>query len=179
MAVHETLHIAAPPALVWSLIDDPARLPLWMPDVLETVYPQGRPKREVAGTRFIQQVRAAGGIKQYDGIVTAFEAERLLAIELTDQTYRIQVAYRLTPDETGTRLDYTGDLTMQNAFMALMATMAWPMTRSILLRQVANLKTVAEAEARQPAQPASAPRARRPATARKTASKPAPRKRSR
>jgi uncharacterized protein YndB with AHSA1/START domain len=147
VALQEIVQIAAPPALVWSLIDDPARLPLWMPDVLETVYPNGRPKTGAVGTRFIQKVRDGRSTKEYRGVVTAFDAGRLLGIELVDGSYKIDVTYKLSPNGDGTQLDYRGALTMHNALLQMMAAMAWPMTRSILLGQVARLKTVAEAEA--------------------------------
>jgi uncharacterized protein YndB with AHSA1/START domain len=145
MALSETLLIAAAPERVWSLIDDPAHLPRWMPEVVDVAYPNGRDAKNPVGTRFVQTVREASGEKQYDGIVTGFEAGRLLAIELTDSMVKIVVSYRLAPHRIGTQLDYVGDLAMRHPLMQMMALAAWPMTRTILLRQITELKRVAEA----------------------------------
>ena len=144
MAVAETILIAAAPECVWALIDDPEMLPLWMPDVIETVYPDGRPAASLVGTRFVQRVRDKGRVTEYQGVVTGYEPGHYLAIDLTQPMFRISVGYRLSPAPTGTRLDFTGDLSMHNPMMNLMAIAAWPLTSSILKRQIAGLKRVAE-----------------------------------
>ena len=145
MAVAETILIAATPECVWALIDDPELLPLWMPDVIETIYPDGRPSASLVGTRFAQRVRERGRVTEYQGVVTGYDLGHYLAIDLTQPMFKISVAYRLSPAPTGTRLDFTGDLVMHNPLMNLMATAAWPLTRSILKRQISDLKRVAEA----------------------------------
>ena len=145
MAVSETFLIAATPETVWSLIDDPEKLPLWMPDVIETVYPDGRPVTSLVGTRFVQRMRDKGRVTEYRGTVTGYESGRFLAIDLTQPMFKISVGYRLSSAPPGTRLDFTGDLSMHNPLMNLMATAAWPLTRSILMRQISDLKRVAEA----------------------------------
>lgn len=144
MALSETLLIAAPPARVWALVDDPAQLSRWMPDVIAVTYPGGRNVKQPVGTRFVQTVRETSGEKTYDGVVTGFEAGTFLSIELMDAMVKIAVSYRLAPHRIGTRLDYQGDLAMRNPFMGMMALAAWPMARTILLAQITELKRVAE-----------------------------------
>jgi uncharacterized protein YndB with AHSA1/START domain len=156
MALATTLHIDAPPARVWQLIDDPAQLPLWMPEVIDTVYPDGRPANDARGTRFVQRMKDARGIKTYQGKVMAYEPGRHLALTLTEAMVTISVGYRLTPYEQGTRLDVTGDLAMNNPLFSMMALAAWPMASAHLKRQIAELKRVAESTP-MPASTSSAP----------------------
>jgi uncharacterized protein YndB with AHSA1/START domain len=177
MALSQTLYIAAPAARIWALIDEPANLPLWMPEVIETIYPDGPKTADARGTRFVQRVKDASGIKTYQGHVVAYEPGRHLALAMTETMVTISVGYRLTPQDAGTRLDFTGDLKMNNPLFSMMALAAWPMTRAILNRQIADLKRVAEtlplpvAMARADEKPAptkrAAPKAKKPA--RKTA----------
>jgi carbon monoxide dehydrogenase subunit G len=167
MALSETMLIAAPPERVWMLIDDPAHLPRWMPDVIDVTYPDGRDAKRPVGTRFVQRVREASGEKRYEGRVTGFDSGRFLAVELTDALVRIAVSYKLEPHRIGTRLAYTGDLAMRNPLVQMMALAAWPLTRTILLRQIADLKRVAEAPEPAPARAAREP-AKPPAKAART-----------
>jgi carbon monoxide dehydrogenase subunit G len=145
MALATTLYIDAPPARVWQLIDDPMHLPLWMPEVIDTVYPDGRKTDDARGTRFVQRVKDASGIKTYQGKVVAYEPGRHLALTMTETMVTISVGYRLMPYEQGTRLDFTGDLAMNNPLFSMMALAAWPMARAHLSRQISDLKRVAEA----------------------------------
>jgi uncharacterized protein YndB with AHSA1/START domain len=145
MSVSKTLQIAASPARVWQLLDDPDQLPLWLPEVVETTYPNGRPKSRGVGVKFMQTVNQRGEIKTYHGEVTAFEHGRQLGIRLTDDSMTIEALYQIARDGSGTRLDFTGDVKARSPLMNMMMMVAWPMSRAIMLQQIQRLKDVAEA----------------------------------
>lgn len=145
MSVETTLEIAASPARVWTLLDDPECLPLWMPNVVETQYPSGRPAHGGRGVTFRQIVDDRGTEKVYEGEVTAFEAGRLLAVRITDGSMIIDAAYAIEARGSGTLLTFKGDVRMSNPLMNMMMLAAWPMTRTLMLDQIKSLKAVAEA----------------------------------
>lgn len=144
MGVETTLEIAASPTRVWMLLDDPDCLSQWMPNVVETQYPNGRPPNGGRGTIFRQIVEERGSSKTYDGEVTAFEAGRLLSVRLTDGTVIIEADYMLEPGGPGTLLTFKGDVRMHNPLMNMMMVAAWPMTRTLMLEQIKRLKAAAE-----------------------------------
>lgn len=57
MEIARTVNIGAPIERVWPLLDDDRNLQLWMPDVIETSYPHGKPEGDPVGTRFVQHSR--------------------------------------------------------------------------------------------------------------------------
>ncbi len=146
MALSTTLYIDAPVAKVWQLIDDAANLPLWMPEVIDTVYPDGNTRAgNIQGTHFVQRMKDGNGIKSYQGTVVAYDpANHHLVLTLSETMVTISVGYRLTPEGPGTCLAFTGDLTMNNPLFSMMALAAWPMASTRLKKQIAELKRVAE-----------------------------------
>ncbi|MEM7191452.1 MAG: SRPBCC family protein [Pseudomonadota bacterium] len=140
--------IAAPVPVVWSFLDDDEKLPLWMTEIVDISYPDGRNTENPVGTRFCQTLREGGREKTYDGLVTAYEPEHLLGVRLSDQSFGVDVTYELSPNEKGTRLDYAADLALQSWFAKLLGFLFKPLTMSILKRHMANLKRVAEEAAR-------------------------------
>ncbi|MEM7398800.1 MAG: SRPBCC family protein [Pseudomonadota bacterium] len=140
--------IAAPVPVVWSFLDDDAKLPLWMPEVVDVSYPNGENRDDPVGTAFRQTLKEGGREKTYEGLITAYEAERLLGIRLTDGRFGVDVRYALTPTVQGTRLDYTAELALQSRLARILGFLFKPLTMSILRRHMANLKRVAEQEAR-------------------------------
>jgi carbon monoxide dehydrogenase subunit G len=145
VGVETTLEIAASPARVWMLLDNPDCLSQWMPNVVETQYPSGRPAHGGRGTVFRQIVDERGSPKSYDGEVVAFEAGRLLGVRLTDGTVIIEADYLVEPGGSGTLLTFKGDVRMRNPVMNMMMVAAWPMTRMLMLEQIKRLKAAAEA----------------------------------
>ena len=73
------LRIDAPVERVWELIDDDAKVSTWMPNIVATRYPGGKPKDNPVGARFIQEMRQGDRIDSYEGEVTEYERGRLLA----------------------------------------------------------------------------------------------------
>ena len=106
--------IDAPPARVWALIDDDRNLALWMPNLIGTRFPDGRPDAKAGasrvGTRFIQTLQVeGGGTSEYAGEVTEYKPGQMLGTRLTPQAFTVDVRYYVTadPEHDGTALVYT------------------------------------------------------------------------
>lgn len=146
MRFERTVDIAAPPAVVFALLDDPASLSRWMPDIVETRLKSGE-GLAVVGTRFTQSIREGRRIKAYDGVVTAYEPGRRLAIRLSDPAFAVDVDYRVGAAGAGTRLDYAAEVALASRWARLMAPLGRWMMGRILDRHLARLREVAEADA--------------------------------
>lgn len=145
MRVMATVDINAPLDKVWPLLDEDENLKLWMPDVIETSYPDGKPEGDRVGTRFAQKIREGGRVNTYFGKVTAYEPGRLLGVRLGDERkFTTDVTYRLSEQGTGTRLDYACDVQLLSWLSRLMIWIGGPMMRRIVKRHMANLKRAAE-----------------------------------
>lgn len=145
MEIALEVEIAAPPERVWSFLDDDAKLPLWMPEIVETTYPDGRDGADPVGTRFLQKLKEGGRVKEYPGVVTAYEPPRLLAIRMGEGSFTVDVTYRLAEDAGGTRLDYRADITLASLLTRILGRLFRPLTMRIVRRHMANLKRLAEA----------------------------------
>jgi len=145
MRVATTVDIDAPIERVWPLLDRDENLKLWMPDVIETTYPGGKPEGDPVGTRFEQKIREGGRVNTYLGEVTAYEPRRLLGVRLGDErNYSTDVTYRLNAKGTGTRLDYACDVKLLSWLSRVMILIGGPMMRRIVKRHMANLRRVAK-----------------------------------
>lgn len=140
---HErTVEINAQTERVFDLIDDPEKAKLWMDGLQETVITESTPNR--VGSKFRQKIREGGRAVEYSGEVTAYEPQRRLAVRIAGKGFGVDVDYRLTPIDAGTRLDFTCDVTMTNWFTRLMGKLAAGMNRRIMDKQMAKLKAIAE-----------------------------------
>ena len=146
MRIARVVDIDAPVERVWPLIAEDRNIGLWMPDVLETTYPDGKPQGDPVGARFEQRIREGGRVGTYQGEVTAYAPQRLLGVRLQDQgNFATDVVYRLSRQGAGTRLDYTCDVVLKSRLARIMMVIGLPMTWHIVRRHVRNLKRVAEA----------------------------------
>jgi uncharacterized protein YndB with AHSA1/START domain len=145
MRIATTIDIDAPTRRVWALLEDERNLRLWMPDVLETTYPGGKPEGDPGGARFLQKIREGGRVSTYEGEVTACEPPRLLGVRLGDgRHFETDVVYRLSERGAATRLDYDCEVRLKSWLGRLMIVVGGPMARRIVKRHMANLKRVAE-----------------------------------
>lgn len=140
-----SMMISAPVHRVWELIDDQDNLKLWMDGLEETSYPDGLDRTRPVGTRFVQRIREGGRVSEYQGIVTAYDPQRHLGIEIGNRAFAMGVDYRLTAIPEGTRLDYSAVMRRGGAFIRIMTALFGWLTRKILRRQMAKLKAIAEA----------------------------------
>ncbi len=138
------LRVNAPANKVWDLIDDDSKLPLWMPNIVSTCYPNGKPRDYLVGTRFIQEMNENGKISSYEGEVTEYQPGKLLGVLLLPEAFAIHVVYHVEGDEDWTVLDYGCDVkpkTWKGRFMLILGK---KMLNGILDQQLARLKRVAE-----------------------------------
>lgn len=94
--------IAAPPERVFALVNDASRLPDWVPNIVENEeleYQEGK-----VGSTFRQVYDERGHRMEFDGVTTAWEANRRLGVHLTGKSFDMDVDYHLEPIDTGTRL---------------------------------------------------------------------------
>ena len=144
MAITFQVDIEATLEQVWALLDDETQLPLWMPEIVETVYPEDRDRDAPVGTTFRQKIKEGGRVKDYDGEITAYDPPRKLGIRLGDGQFSVDIAYALSPIGTGTRLDYSAELAVETLLARIMGVLFRPLTMRILNRHMVNLKRVAE-----------------------------------
>lgn len=138
------LRINAPVERVWALIDDEANLPRWMPNVVSTRFPAGKPKDNPVGARFVQEMNEGGKISSFEGEVTEYEPGRLLGVLLKPEAFAIHVVYHVTGDADWTRLDYGCDVRPMTWKGWIMLSLGKRMLSSILDQQLGMLKIVAE-----------------------------------
>lgn len=138
------LRINAPHHKVWELIDDDSKIPLWMPNIISTRYPQGKPRDNPVGTRFLQEMREGDKVSSYEGEVTEYEPGRLLGVVLEPKAFVIHVVYHVTGDEDWTLLEYGCDLRPTTWRGYLMVWYGRSILNRILDQQLARLRLVAE-----------------------------------
>jgi carbon monoxide dehydrogenase subunit G len=140
-----TVDIAAPIERVFSFVDDPEKLKLWLDGIEETTYLTDPASGKGVGTKFRQRIREHGRPVEYDGEVTVYSPPRELGVRLFVKQFSVQVDYRFTPVPAGTRLDYSAEVTCFSWFMRVMGWLfGWVMQRTAR-KQMARLKAVAEA----------------------------------
>lgn len=140
--------IAAPHGRVWQLIDDDECRKLWIPELVATTYPSGRPKGDPTGTRFRETMRDGASIRCITGEVAAHVPERLRAVRLTDTHLTMDITYRLGRGPTTTVVRYAGQFQLAGVVTAggsgMMLGLARPLVEDRVRSRLAQLKAVAE-----------------------------------
>ncbi len=91
MHVSQSITINAPPAAVFSWIEDPARAVAWMTNVARTEVLREVPGK--VGTTFRETVADAGGRMTLKGVITAFRPGRRIAFHLESRVNVVDVNY--------------------------------------------------------------------------------------
>ena len=146
MRLARQILIDAPAARVWALIDDERNIPLWMPFVVGTRYPDGKPTGDRVGTRFIQTMHEEGRTSEYSGEVIDYKPGKLLGLRLTPEAFTADVRYFVAhdPDHDCTRLVYTCDTRANSWYGWAMLMLGGKMLGRIADQQLAGLKRAAE-----------------------------------
>lgn len=139
-----SIRINAPPPTVWELVADEDKLPLWMPNVVRTTYPKGKPKGNPIGAKFVQELRNGEATSSYEGEITEYQEGKLVAKLLRPEAFAMHIVYHVEGDEDWTRLDYGCDLRPNTWRGYLMTWYGRKLLNSILDQQLARLKLVAE-----------------------------------
>ena len=97
--LEETIEVEAPPAAVWALVSDVARMSSWSPQVVKTVV-RGRPVQE--GTRFFNLNRRGPLFWPTQARVVTFEPHREFAFRIKENW--TVWSFSLEPAGSGTRV---------------------------------------------------------------------------
>jgi hypothetical protein len=139
-----SIRINAQPQSVWELISNDKKLPLWMPNIVSTKYPAGKPKGNPVGAKFVQEMRDGETVSAYEGEITEYQEGKLLAKLLRPQAFAMHMVYHIEGDDDWTRLDYGCDVRPTTWRGYLMVWYGRKLLNSILDQQLARLKLVAE-----------------------------------
>ena len=140
-----TVEIEAPIGSVFDLINDPEKHKLWFDGLEETIYEPDYDPDHPLGAKFKQKIHEGKDVHVYDGVVTAFKRPSHLGIQLSSNSLLVQVDYRLKASKKVTRVEFSSELTFKSVAMRALATLSGPLLRSILQKQMNNLKELAEA----------------------------------
>lgn len=146
MRLARTVLIDAPTDRVWALLDDERNIPQWMPHVVGTRFPDGKPAGDPVGARFIQTLQENGRTSEYIGEVTAYKPGHMLGLRLIPQAFVVDVCYYVTSDaeRACTELVYTCETRANGWYGMVMLVLGRTMLANIADQQLARLKQVAE-----------------------------------
>jgi carbon monoxide dehydrogenase subunit G len=142
-----TLDIHAPIERVFEWINDPEKHKRWLQGVEETRYVGDFDPANPVGAKFKQRIREGRSVKEYDGEVTSFARPKHLGIRLVSPQFSVQVDYRLTAVEGGTRLEYVADVSCSSWFIRVIAHLFGWLMKGMARKQLNKLKELAEGEA--------------------------------
>ena len=139
-----TLEISKPAAQVFAFIDDLSKAPLWLESCLELRQADGKPK--VVGTPHRYTYRQGGREGAMDGVVTAYEPGRRLAMRFTDNQFEIAVSFLLSASGSGTLVEHTVAITPKSLLGRLMAPVIRLGNRKQVVNNLARAKEILEWE---------------------------------
>ena len=138
------LRVNAPPQRVWELIDDDAKLSSWMPHIVATHYPDGRPATKAKGTRFRHEMTNGEQFVSYPGEITEYQPGTLLGMLLEPEALKMHAVYHVTGDDDWTMLEYGCDVRATSVRGWLLLWYGKKTLNRILDQQLALLRLVAE-----------------------------------
>ena len=148
MSVTYATEIDCPPEILWSYLDDAAKIPLWMKG-LRSVEPEcdgPRVPGSVAGHRIKEGARVA----DYRSTLVAREPFTHLAVDVTGKSFEpatMAIDYRLTDLGGRTRLVYTCAFKNGGFLMTVMMSLFGWLLKGLMTRSMRTLKRLAEEEA--------------------------------
>lgn len=139
------MEVQCEPERLWSFIEEPEKQKLWMKGLLENRSLQNGPTE--VGSRFMMKIKEGGKVGEYEGIVTAYDPYKHLAIRVLggkEKSFSCDSSYRLTSlRQKHTRLDYVCEIKC-GGFMKLMSFLFAPLMKMQLKSFMKALKTHAE-----------------------------------
>jgi carbon monoxide dehydrogenase subunit G len=147
MRVQKTVQIACTPSQLWPFLTEPALIKRWIEDLVDDT-PDDPARTTGVGVTSTMRLREGGKIQSYRCVMTAWEHERRLALQLTGGSFApgmaMDVEYRIAPDAGGTRLDYDVQVPMKGVFR-LMAPLIWLVSRGNARKTLGKLAEIAAA----------------------------------
>lgn len=134
-----------PPERVFRWIADPERASRWQPDV--GAYEVTRTCDGIVGTEFRETLVGRGGSAEMTGRISAYRPDELIAFDLSGPGVDVHARYRADPAPTGSTVEGDVELTPTAALPRLVRPVVrWRMRRQ-LVRELATLRRLCEAEA--------------------------------
>jgi carbon monoxide dehydrogenase subunit G len=122
MQVTLTREFACTPERLFSFLEEPEKQKQWMKGLLET-QAVGEEQPGIVGSKFRMKIKEGRKVADYDGVITAYDKPKQLAIDMTGPTFPagavMHVDYRLADLGGRTRLDYPGRDGMHAAIAAV------------------------------------------------------------
>jgi hypothetical protein len=130
---------------IFDCIDEAGKQPQWLSGLERTVFPNGRPAGEQAGTHFTQLVRQKGGLAEYEGMILLHHRPRRLTVRVGNRHFTALVDYRLASLGARSRLDFSCRLLFHTLVGRMTGKLYAGQARRIAIEQLVALKQFAEA----------------------------------
>ena len=136
--------IHAPVETVFGLLENPEQRKSWTEGLEETTYTHVPQDGSRVGTTFVERVREGGRITEYSGRLTAFEPNRLIAVEIGNRHFTMAIRYDLSENNGSCRILYSGEMQPHTLLGRMVGFLFGWLTRKIARKQLGNLTRVAE-----------------------------------
>jgi hypothetical protein len=140
-----SLEINAFVETIFDCIDDGGKQTQWLSGLERTVFPQGRPAGQQAGTPFTQLVRQKGGLAEYEGLILLHQRPRRLTVRVGNRHFTALVDYRLESLGDRSRLNFACRLLFHTLVGRMTGKLYAGQARRIAIEQLVALKQFAEA----------------------------------
>lgn len=146
MGIQQSVEIRAPIEKVFELVDDPQKRKLWAEGMEDPAFTSDFDPNNPAGAKFKQRIKEGGRVVEYDGEITAYAKNQAIGIRMAGSQFAMELDYRFTATDDGTRVDHAGDVIYTSGFARLMGGLFGWFTGRIAAKQLRKLKELAEAE---------------------------------
>ncbi len=144
----ESTEIRRPPANTWAFLDDFAGMPKWLESCVSV---EARPRDARApGTPIHYRYSMAGQDGAMTGTITAHAPEGELALDLGDEKFDVQIAFRLEPTEIGVRVFHSISVEPKFSMPRYMEAIVQAGNRKQVGNNLARLKRLVESASEPP-----------------------------
>ena len=148
MKVTHVISISAPPQIVWTYLENPDKMKLWMAGMVDSV--RTNPGELAKGATFRMRVREGSRVAVYDGEVVELERPSMMRISLRGGSFGSMpmiVDYRLCASDRGVRLEFEQCVQLTGMYRVMTPLFNF-FGRIQIRRFMQTLKSLAEAESR-------------------------------
>ncbi len=143
MKLTYTIDIDAPADVIFPYLEDHDKLKAWMSleagDYTSAFDPNHR-----RGAKFKRKLSEGGQVIEYEGIVIAYDKPYHFGILLENKQFSMQVDYRLSETDAGTRLSYQNQIIKSNWLVRTMMAKIEATLAKRVDEQLKTLKGIAE-----------------------------------
>lgn len=139
-----TLEISKPAAEVFAFINDLSKSPLWLESCIELRQTDDKPR--VVGTPLHYEYGQGGHARDMDGVVTAYEPGRHLAMRFTDHKFEVGVEFHVSALGSGALVGHTTTITPKSFIGRLMTPLIQLGNRKQVAGNLARAKELLEWE---------------------------------